>query len=304
MALRPAPEPALRLADLLAALSLATDLGVGAPMETSLRTCLLATTLGARLGLPDAELSAVYYAALMRHLGCTAWAHEAAALAGDDHDLLRTFEGVDRERKLQLVGRAVSRLAPEQPTATRVRTIARVLGQPSAGQHLAEAQCAQAEALAQDLALGPAVVGALAQMYERHDGRGGPRRLRGEQLSAAGQLVHVAQVLEALLRQLGPDRALAELAPRRGRQFSPEVTDVALGSKDALELLFKVVGPDRVLFATENPGTGSVVDPASGRAYDDLKPVIEEMASLTEQDRRNVFECNCTRLYTRFRKDA
>ncbi|WP_374249802.1 amidohydrolase family protein [Thermomonas sp.] len=80
--------------------------------------------------------------------------------------------------------------------------------------------------------------------------------------------------------------------------------DTTTYDKDALELLFKVVGPDRVLFATENPGTGSVVDPASGRAYDDLKPVIEEMASLTEQDRRNVFECNCTRLYTRFRKDA
>jgi 4-oxalmesaconate hydratase len=79
--------------------------------------------------------------------------------------------------------------------------------------------------------------------------------------------------------------------------------DTTTYDKDALELLFKVVGPDRVLFATENPGTGSVLDPKSGRAYDDLKPVIEEMASLTEQDRRNVFECNCTRLYTRFRKD-
>ncbi len=79
--------------------------------------------------------------------------------------------------------------------------------------------------------------------------------------------------------------------------------DTTTYDKDALELLFKVVGPDRVLFATENPGTGSVIDPVSGRAYDDLKPVIEEMAALSEQDRRNVFECNCTRLYTRFRKD-
>lgn len=79
--------------------------------------------------------------------------------------------------------------------------------------------------------------------------------------------------------------------------------DTCTYDKDALELLFKVVGADRVLFATENPGTGSVPDPKTGRAYDDLKPVIEEMSLLTEQDRRNVFECNCTRLYTRFRKD-
>ena len=79
--------------------------------------------------------------------------------------------------------------------------------------------------------------------------------------------------------------------------------DTCTYDKDALELLFKVVGADRVLFATENPGTGSATDPKTGRAYDDLKPVIEEMSLLTQQDRRNVFECNCRRLYTRFLKD-
>ncbi len=79
--------------------------------------------------------------------------------------------------------------------------------------------------------------------------------------------------------------------------------DTTTYDQDALELLFKVVGPDRVLFATENPGTGSALNPKTGRAYDDLKPVIENIAFLTEEDRRNVFECNCTRLYSRFRKD-
>jgi 4-oxalmesaconate hydratase len=80
--------------------------------------------------------------------------------------------------------------------------------------------------------------------------------------------------------------------------------DTTTYDQDALELLFKVVGADRVLFATENPGTGSAIDPRTGRAYDDLKPVIEAIPFLTEQDRRNVFECNCTKLYSRFRQDA
>jgi 4-oxalmesaconate hydratase len=70
-----------------------------------------------------------------------------------------------------------------------------------------------------------------------------------------------------------------------------------------LELLFKTVGVDRVLFATEKPGTGSGRDPKTGLDYDDLKPVIESIDFLSEEDKRNVFECNCTRLYTRFRKD-
>jgi len=77
--------------------------------------------------------------------------------------------------------------------------------------------------------------------------------------------------------------------------------DTTTYDKNALELLVKTVGADRVLFATENPGTGSAIDPRSGRAFDDLKPVIESMDILSEEDRANIFECNCTRLYTRFK---
>jgi len=79
--------------------------------------------------------------------------------------------------------------------------------------------------------------------------------------------------------------------------------DTTTYDKNALELLFKTVGADRVLFATENPGTGSAIDPTTGRAYDDLKPVIEGISFLSDEDRKNIFECNCTKLYSRFRKD-
>lgn len=247
-----APASTLRLAELLSALSLATDLGVGAPPETSLRTCALATALGMRLGLTGAELSPVYYAGLLRHLGCTAWSHEAAGLAGDDHDLLNAFSGVDRARPAQL-GRALGSLGAGQPMATRVRAMARVIGRPSAGLDLAAAQCAQAEALAIDLQLGPEVAGALAQMYERFDGRGGPRRLKGAQVSLPGQLVHLAQVLEVLVRQLGRAGALVELAARRGTQFSPEVVDVALRSAELLDGLASPTLWERVLEAEPAP---------------------------------------------------
>ncbi len=70
-------------------------------------------------------------------------------------------------------------------------------------------------------------------------------------------------------------------------------------SKDSLELLFKVIGPDNVLFGTERPGTGSVKDPISGKDYDDLKPVIESIASLSKEDKIKIFEGNAKKLYTR-----
>ncbi|TMD35635.1 MAG: metal-dependent phosphohydrolase, partial [Chloroflexi bacterium] len=80
----------LRLAELMAALSLATDLGMGQPVEQALRTCLIATALGERLGLGDEELSEVYYVALLRFLGCTADAHEFAAMVGGDDIAIRS----------------------------------------------------------------------------------------------------------------------------------------------------------------------------------------------------------------------
>jgi hypothetical protein len=75
----------LRLAELLAALSLATDLGIGHPMEQSLRTCLLALRLADEMKLPTETRSDVYYVALLRSVGCTAEAaREAAFSDGDD----------------------------------------------------------------------------------------------------------------------------------------------------------------------------------------------------------------------------
>src|SRR3712207_5133773 len=55
------------LAELLGALSMATDIADGFPYEKALRTCLLATRLGIARGLDDRLLSSVYYAAMLRY---------------------------------------------------------------------------------------------------------------------------------------------------------------------------------------------------------------------------------------------
>lgn len=70
-------------------------------------------------------------------------------------------------------------------------------------------------------------------------------------------------------------------------------------SQDAIELLIRVAGSSNVMFGTEKPGTGSARDPISGRDYDDMKPVIENIEWLTAQQRADIFECNCKRVYTR-----
>lgn len=74
--------------------------------------------------------------------------------------------------------------------------------------------------------------------------------------------------------------------------------DTVLYNKESLELLFKIVGPDRCLFGTEKPGSGSAKD-ANGVWLDDLKPVIESIDWLTAADRTAIFEGNVRVVYPR-----
>ena len=82
------PPPALpariRLAELLAALSLGIDLGFGQPMEHALRQCLIALRLAERRGLDHPTRAAIYFTALLVNVGCHSDAHEQARWFGDD----------------------------------------------------------------------------------------------------------------------------------------------------------------------------------------------------------------------------
>ena len=75
--------------------------------------------------------------------------------------------------------------------------------------------------------------------------------------------------------------------------------DSNLYNKEALDYCFQICGPDRVMFGTENPGSGTAIDPATGKQTDDLAPVIDEIGWLSAEDKKNIFEDNARRVFTR-----
>src|SRR6188474_1069155 len=85
----PAQDSGIRLAELMAALSLATDLGMGQPMEFALSACILAVRLAQKCGYSEDALREVYYQALLRYIGCNAETDWLASIAGDEQ-ILRT----------------------------------------------------------------------------------------------------------------------------------------------------------------------------------------------------------------------
>ncbi len=220
----------LRLAELVAALSLATDLGMGQPLEQALRTCLIALALGERLGLTSDELCEVYYVALLRFMGCTADAHEMAQMVGgDDIGVRAAFAPVLGGSSGELVSQVLPKVGVGHGPIERGRL---VLGMMRSGRERARsgirAHCELAEHLSERLGLPPGVRAGLGAAFEQWNGGGMPNGLAGEAIPPSARIVFVARDAEVLTRLGGAERALATAKSRRGAAYDPAVADALL----------------------------------------------------------------------------
>jgi HD-GYP domain-containing protein (c-di-GMP phosphodiesterase class II) len=219
----------LRLAELLAALSLATDLAHRVPLETSLKDALLSVGLARHLGLTGAELSDVYYLALLAHLGCTAYAEEQAQVsAGQDVAMRRTFGDADYLDRLTLLRLTCSQLAAGAGPIERARALARFL-RAGKGFMLAgdTAMCEMAVYLGQRLDVGPRVTHALNDFVARWDGKVFAHP-PGEAIDVISRITHLVRIAQIHALGRGPAGAAEVVRKRRGGEFDPTISDAFL----------------------------------------------------------------------------
>ncbi|MGH9181633.1 MAG: HD domain-containing phosphohydrolase [Acidimicrobiales bacterium] len=219
-----------RCGELTIALSLATDLGTGHPLEHGLRTCWLSLKAAEALGLDEAGRSCVYHVALLRFLGCTSDASETAVFAGgDDVGFNSTFAPMLNAQPGEGARFLVGHLASDLPLRRRVGRVARALGDPGGGRRSLSAHCEAGSRLATRLGMPASVCDSLAHAYERWDGKGYPDGLAGEDVPKAIRIVTVARDAELWSRQAGWAAAAEVLARRRGRAYDPVVVDALSG---------------------------------------------------------------------------
>jgi HD-GYP domain-containing protein (c-di-GMP phosphodiesterase class II) len=214
--------PPLRLAELLASLSLATDLSTGQPLGHGMRTCLISVRIARELGCTDSTVRAVHHVALLRFLGCTADADETARMAGgDDRAFNRIMAPVVMGTGGQIMRAMTSAIAPGAPVATKARLLAAAMAHPGAGAQSLATHCEVASMLARRLRLDDDVVDALGHAYERWDGKGEPSGLRGEDVPLAVRISSAAKDVDlAQMTGLEPDTFLRD---RSGKSHDPQV---------------------------------------------------------------------------------
>jgi HD-GYP domain-containing protein (c-di-GMP phosphodiesterase class II) len=210
-------------AEVIGALCLATDLGMGFPFEHGLQSTLIASRLADRLGVDRAMASQTYYACLLSHCGCTTDAHVTAQVFGGSltTHLNPVVYGSQRE---VLSGLLRALPDPDRPAPVRVVQIARRLPTVVRLQRPQfTAICEVAQMLADGVGLPAPVRGLLAHLTERWDGKGPLRRAKGEEIPLPMRIVHVA-VDAAFQRMLGGmERAVRLVRERAGGGLDPEV---------------------------------------------------------------------------------
>ena len=226
-------ESRVRLAELVAALSLGIDLGFGQPMEHVLRQCLIALRLSSLAGHDEEKRAAVYYTSLLVNVGCHSDAHEQAKWFSDD---IRMKSGkYTTEPGLGAIASMLGLVGAGKTPFHRFRTAVEffVSGHRDIDGMIAS-HAKMARTFAERLGLPSTVADGVGSAYEQWDGRGWPGDLAGDAVPTPSRIASIAEFTEVAHR-MGGARAAVELAKRRsGKQFDPKL--VAIVTQRAHEI--------------------------------------------------------------------
>jgi response regulator RpfG family c-di-GMP phosphodiesterase len=225
----PNRDAGIRLAELMAALSIATDLGMGQPMEYAMTTCIVAVRLGEAAGLNDQALRDVYYEALLRYIGCNADTYWLSSIIGDELALRTEFAKIDSADNLRVIGLMLRSMRQANTGANPLQMIQAMASGftqlPQVTTSFFPGHCEVAKRLATRLNFPESFVRTAGQLYARWDGKGVPA-LKGEEISSAMLVTALAQDAVIFYRLGGIEAATAMARERRGGAHSPKLVEL------------------------------------------------------------------------------
>ena len=251
----PVHASAFRTSEILSALSCALDITEGQPPGHAVRTCLIGMRIAERAGVPVEDRGALFYALLLKDLGCSSNAARLCSLFGsDDRALKREHKLTDWSRSGPNLAYALRNAVPEASPMGRVfRVASMAFKEKGSGRELVQTRCDRGADIASMLGFTEATRQAIRTLDEHWDGHGMPEGLSGTAIPLLGRVVGLAQSVEVFASTFGVDAAIAVAVERRGRWFDPALVDALKSFARDDDFWAMVLGrsPERYLDALE-----------------------------------------------------
>ncbi len=222
------------LPEIISALSFALDLTEGAVHGHAVRSCLLGMRIAEEAGLDTGAMPDLYYALLLKDVGCSSNAARMCQIVGggDDRAMKAGVKMVDWTSRrtpfsmLRLLWKTVL------PGAGSARKIAHIvaMGQSQANNTLdmIVTRCDRGASILRKLEFSQGTSEAVRSLDEHWDGGGYPERLAGSQIPALARILAVAQHLDVFANGESPKVAIDVLNARSGRWFDPGLVAAAI----------------------------------------------------------------------------
>jgi HD-GYP domain-containing protein (c-di-GMP phosphodiesterase class II) len=254
----------VRQSEVIAALSHALDMTEGHPGGQAERTCLIGMRLAHELQLDAEDRYALYYALLLKDVGCSSSAARMCELFGTDDIALKTHgKLVDWTKPVQVARYASQHVPPGGRIARAQRTLSVLRSLVAEGKAIVETRCDRGAAIVRSLGFPDASADAVWALDEYWDGRGQPTGMAGEDIPLLARIACLSQTAEVFFATHGLAAAQEMVRERSGRWFDPRVAEafLAIGpgdrlwadlvSDDVARLVLELEPADRVLVLDE-----------------------------------------------------
>jgi HD-GYP domain-containing protein (c-di-GMP phosphodiesterase class II) len=211
--------------EIIVALSTALDLTEGQPAGHAARSCWIGMHIADQIGLPVEEKSALFYALLLKDLGCSSNASKVSYLFGaDDRTVKKNFKTVNWQSLWSNVRYVASQVSPQGRTWDKLLRIAAMAKQGSEGPRaLIKTRCERGANIARQLGFNELTAHAILDLDEHWNGKGHPIGKRGEEISLLGRILNISQTVEVFWREAGMRAALDVVKSRSGNWFDPKL---------------------------------------------------------------------------------
>jgi putative nucleotidyltransferase with HDIG domain len=250
----------------LAGLSYALDLTEGQRPGHAVRSCLLGMRIAKELQLTPDQRSALFYALLMKDLGCSSNAARFSVLFGaDDQRVKADLKTTDWPRAIESFRFVARNVAPGQFWLKRTWQLLGVLTRgPEGARDVVLTRCERGADIARTLGFHDDTVQAIRALDEHWNGAGQPYALAGEQIPLLGRILGLAQTIEVFFTTYGVESAFDVALARKGSWFDPALVDAflalrsdsefwrALAEDDTASQLAKVEPADRLVVADDD----------------------------------------------------